>query len=57
MNEHTLSPGGNTPQPTTGIAGQSSAIDIEKLAEKIYQLLRLEARLARARAQTRGPRR
>lgn len=45
---------------TTGISaqeqagsGQSKAIDIEKLAEKVYQLMRAEARLGRARGQTR----
>jgi hypothetical protein len=31
------------------------AIDLEKLAEKVYQLMRQEARLARARGQGRPP--
>ena len=36
-----------------GGSGQGKAINIEKLAEKVYQLMRAEARLGRARGQTR----
>jgi len=35
----------------------STAIDIEKLAEKVYQLMRAEIRLARARRNKRSTRR
>jgi hypothetical protein len=33
------------------------SIDIARLAEKVYQLMRAEARLSRARGNTRGARR
>jgi hypothetical protein len=47
--------------PTTDMSTQgqvgpdqgNKAINIEKLAEKVYQLMRAEARLGRARGQTR----
>jgi len=35
----------------------SPPIDIAKLAEKVYQLMRAEARLSRVRGNTRGARR
>ena len=40
-----------------GTAGSQPAIDIEKLAEKVYQLMRAEARLSRVRSDKRGARR
>jgi|GraSoiStandDraft_46_1057282.scaffolds.fasta_scaffold602573_2 hypothetical protein len=46
--------GGSTPH-TASTA--SPAIDIEKLAEKVYQLMREEIRLARARGNKRSARR
>jgi hypothetical protein len=46
---------GSSPAPSGG--AQAAAIDVEKLAEKVYQLMRQEARLARARGQLRPPRR
>lgn len=57
MSEVPLPSGGNTPSQGTAPAGQQPAIDIEKLAEKVYQLMRADARLARARGQARPPRR
>ncbi len=40
-----------------GAATTSPPIDIAKLAEKVYQLMRAEARLSRVRGNTRGTRR
>ncbi len=57
MSEPSLPSGGNTPVQGAVPAGQQPAIDIEKLAEKVYQLMRADARLARARGQVRPPRR
>ena len=57
MSEQATPAGGNVPSPTPTPAGQQPAIDIEKLAEKVYRLMRADARLARARGQTRVSRR
>ncbi len=48
-----------TGAPRQGPAGseQVPAIDIEKLTEKVYQLLRADVRLSQARGQTRPRRR
>jgi hypothetical protein len=43
-----------TPAPAPAVG---SAIDIEKLAEKVYQLMRAEARLSRVRGDKRSTRR
>lgn len=57
MSESSPPSGGNTSAQGTSPAGQQAAIDIAKLAEKVYQLMRADARLARARGQARPPRR
>lgn len=51
-------------QPTTGApqqgpvgSGQAPSIDVEKLTEKVYQLLRADVRLSQARGQMRTRRR
>jgi hypothetical protein len=50
MNEQQATPGtGASRQRQTG-SGQG-ALDIEKLAEKVYQLMRTDARVCRARGQ------
>lgn len=46
---------GGTSQPPASSAGP--LIDIEKLAEKVYQLMRAEARLSRVRGNKRSTRR
>lgn len=45
---------GNAQRPSSTA---SPTIDIEKLAEKVYQLMRAEARLAQARGNRRSTRR
>lgn len=57
MNEYTESSGGSTTAQAAVPAGRPAAIDVLKLAEKVYQLMCADARLARARGQTRDPRR
>jgi hypothetical protein len=56
MSEHSSSSGGSGSAQATVPAVQQ-AIDVTKLAEKVYQLMQADARLARARGQARGPRR
>lgn len=56
MSEHTGSSGGNSSAQAAAPAAQQ-AIDVTKLAEKVYQLMQADARLAHARGQARGPRR
>jgi hypothetical protein len=55
MDEQKTTSGSATPQH--GASTASLPIDIQKLAEKVYQLLRAEARLARSRGETRGTKR
>lgn len=57
MSEQATPAGGIGPSPATTPAGQQPTIDIEKLAEKVYRLMRADARLARARGQARVSRR
>ncbi len=55
MNEQKDTADGGTVRHDTSTA--SPPINIEKLAEKVYQLMRAEARLTRARGDRRGTRR
>lgn len=55
MSEQAIPSGGNAPSQAAPSAGQQPAIDIAKLAEKVYQLMRADARLARIRGQARIP--
>ena len=55
MDEPRNGAGGGSAQHAASTA--SPAIDIEKLAEKVYQLMREEIRLARARGNKRNTRR
>lgn len=57
MSEQATPAGGNDSSQAPTPAGPQQAIDIEKLAEKVYRLMRADARLARSRGQTRIPRR
>lgn len=57
MSEQATPAGGNGSSQAPTPAGPQQAIDIEKLAEKVYRLMRADARLARSRGQTRIPRR
>ena len=53
--------GGGTIQPSTSTSSATNAasqsIDIEKLAEKVYQLMRADVRQAQARGNRRNARR
>ena len=53
MSDQQATPTTNIPTQGQVGSGQGKAIDIEKLAEKVYQLMRADARLGRARGQTR----
>lgn len=53
MSDQQTTPTTNIPTQGQSGSGQGKAINIEKLAEKVYQLMRAEARLGRARGQTR----
>ena len=55
MDEQKDTAGSGAIQKPTNAADRS--IDIEKLAEKVYQLMRAEARQARARGNRRSARR
>lgn len=57
MSEQHEKPATSVPQQVPVGSGQASAIDIEKLTEKVYQLLRADARLSQARGQMRTRRR
>lgn len=52
MNKQQATSGTGTP-PQGQTSSKQGNIDIEKLAEKVYQLMRTEARLTRARGQMR----
>ncbi|HLI71970.1 MAG TPA: hypothetical protein VKV19_19630 [Ktedonobacteraceae bacterium] len=56
MSERGDSSSGSDPAGT-GTPAAQQAIDVMRLAEKVYQLMQAEARLARARGQARGQRR
>ena len=47
----------NTSAQGQSNSAQATPLDMEKLVEKVYQLMCAEARLTRARGQVRGPRR
>ena len=51
MSERNNGNGGQS-APASTPSASGSAIDIEKLAEKVYQLMRNDARLDRARGKT-----
>jgi|GEM_PF-4110532 len=57
MSEQHEKPATGAPQQGPAGSGQVPAIDIEKLTEKVYQLLRADVRLSQARGQMRTRRR
>lgn len=57
MSEQHEKPATGAPQQGPVGSGQAPSIDIEKLTEKVYQLLRADVRLSQARGQTRPRRR
>lgn len=57
MSEQQATPGTVPPRQEQTSSEHNAAIDIEKLAEKVYQLMLADVRLARARGQAHRPRR
>lgn len=55
MSEQQATSSSEAPRPGQASSGQNTAIDLEKLAEKVYQLMRADARLTAARGQKRRP--
>lgn len=57
MSEQREQPALGAPQQGPAASGQVLSIDIERLTEKVYQLLRADVRLSQARGQMRTRRR